>query len=229
MRASLLFAFAASTAESNSSFDSRNHELANSGAIEHATSGEVKGAALLARPAELLTAIDTKVAELKDKIAAVKRREEDIQEHIPKQWQYTPLLNAKDDLAALEAELAAAESEEAKEKESEQEKGAAEEEKKMKKPEAEEGKADHEEKTAVRDAEPKKTNRSSVASSNGSTASHSTADRAEANAGTLLLASAGPVDWGHVSVCFSAAVSVLSLATALRRQPVNVDQQPLLG
>jgi len=40
---------------------------------------------------------------------------------------------------------------------------------------------------------------------------------------------AGDTSWVSVSVGFCATVSVLSLAVALRRRSVNVDQQPLLG
>merc|ERR1712224_159670 len=68
------------------------HRHANSDAQKNVTSAEnaAKGTALLART-ELLTVIDAKVDEIKDKIKAVKKREADIKKYVPAAYRASAL------------------------------------------------------------------------------------------------------------------------------------------
>jgi DNA repair exonuclease SbcCD ATPase subunit len=177
-----------------------------------------KATALLGR-AELLTATDAKVGDLEDKIKAVKKREGEIKKYVPAEYQTHALNSTKSELADLEAELKAAKTaavEEAKKKEEAKE-------------EKEEAEAKEE-----KEKEEKKEESANATSSKEDPKKASATDAAqltEADAGAALLASerSTGTTWGSVSVCFCATVSVLSLAVAFRRRPVNIDQRPLLG
>jgi hypothetical protein len=201
--------------------DAKDEQKSGAQTHESSAASGTQGTALLARGVEL-TVTDTNVDKLEDKIEAVKKDEDAIKKYAPKEYQKDALKSPESHLAALEAELKAAKKEvkEEAEKKAEEEKEKKEEEKKEEEKKEEEKKED---KNA--------TSSKGHARAAGNHSRSDSADSAGADAGTALMASAGPMGfgWGSASICFCATVSVLSALVTLRRRSVNVDQQPLLG
>lgn len=202
-----------------------------------------QGTALLGQT-ELFTVIDAKVDDIEDKIKAVKKREEEIKKYVPKAYQGSALNSSKMELKTLEAELKAAKIEAAQKEAKDaakalkiEAKKAGKEAKEVKKEEIEKEKK-MEAKAKAEATKAKETSKAEEekAKEKSSNETHPSA-AANATAGFLALADAAgaatPAAAGFGGAAtlggLCAAVSVVSLFVVLRRRPVQIDQQPLLG